>query len=156
MQNSRTVEIWVGLFVALSMVALFGLALRVSNLNDFRNGNGYMLTAYFDNIGGLKKGSPVTMAGVKVGQVDGIEFDQKYYKAKVAIVIRADVDQLPKDTSARIMTSGLLGEQYIGLEPGAEDVYLTEGDMIAHTQSALVLEQIIGQFLYSTAAGDKE
>lgn len=155
MQNSRTVEIWVGLFVALGMAALFGLALRVSHLNEFRNGDGYRLTAYFDNIGGLKKGSPVTMAGVKVGQVESIRFDQQYYKARVELIIRSDVDRLPKDTNARIMTSGLLGEQYIGLEPGAEDDYLTDGDLIAHTQSALVLEQIIGQFLYSTAAGDK-
>jgi phospholipid/cholesterol/gamma-HCH transport system substrate-binding protein len=154
MQSSRTVEIWVGVFVALGLLALFVLAMRVSNLNDFNEPEGYQLTAYFRNVGGLKVRAPVSMAGVRIGRVTGIELDQDSFKAKVTLAIRPDHDQLPEDTSAAILTSGLLGEQYIGLEPGGSDLNLRPGERIQYTQSALVLEQIIGQFLYSKAAGE--
>jgi phospholipid/cholesterol/gamma-HCH transport system substrate-binding protein len=154
MQSSRRVEIWVGLFAALGLFALFVLAMRVSNLNDFSEPDGYNLTAYFDNIGGLKPKAPVTVAGVRVGRVAAIELDQETFKAKVTLAIRPDYDQLPEDTAAAILTSGLLGEQYIGLEPGGSDMYLKGGERIQFTQSALVLENIIGQFLYSKAAGE--
>lgn len=154
MQSSRTLEIWVGLFVALGLLALFVLAMRVSNLNDFREPEGYTLTAYFQNIGGLKVKAPVTLAGVRIGRVTGIELDQDSFTAKVTLTIAPQFNQLPDDSSAAILTSGLLGEQFIGLEPGGSDMYLKGGDRIEYTQSALVLENIIGQFLYSKAAGE--
>jgi phospholipid/cholesterol/gamma-HCH transport system substrate-binding protein len=154
MQSSRALEIWVGLFAALGLLALFVLAMRVSNLNDFSEPEGYDLTAYFQNIGGLKVKAPVTMAGVRIGRVTGIELDEGTFRAKVTLAIRPDYDRLPEDTSAAILTSGLLGEQYVGLEPGGSDINLKAGERIQYTQSALVLEQIIGQFLYSKAAGE--
>lgn len=154
MQSSRTLEIWVGLFVALGLLALFVLAMRVSNLNDFREPEGYTLTAYFQNIGGLKVKAPVTLAGVRIGRITGIELDQESFTAKVTLAIAPQFNQLPDDSSAAILTSGLLGEQFIGLEPGGSDMYLKGGDRIEYTQSALVLENIIGQFLYSKAAGE--
>ena len=151
MQSSRTLEIWVGLFVALGLLALFVLAMWVSNLNDFREPEGYTLTAYFQNIGGLKVKAPVTLAGVRIGRVTGIELDQESFTAKVTLAIAPQFNQLPDDSSAAILTSGLL---FIGLEPGGSDMYLKGGDRIEYTQSALVLENIIGQFLYSKAAGE--
>lgn len=154
MQSSRTLEIWVGLFAALGLLALFVLAMRVSNLNDFNEPDGYALTAYFQNIGGLKVKSPVTMAGVRIGRVSSIELDEKTFQAKVTLAILPEFDQLPEDTSAAIQTSGLLGEQFIGLEPGGSEDNLKPGARIEYTQSALVLENIIGQFLYSKAAGE--
>jgi phospholipid/cholesterol/gamma-HCH transport system substrate-binding protein len=155
MYTSRKVEIWVGVFVTLGMAALFGLAIGVSNITEFREPSGYTLTAHFQNIGGLKAKAPVTMAGVRVGRVTGIELDESNFQAKVSLLIYSRYDQLPDDTSASILTSGLLGEQYVGLEPGGSDLYLTEGDEITLTQSALVLEQIIGQFLFSKASEGK-
>lgn len=154
MQSSRTLEIWVGLFAALGLLALFVLAMRVSNLSDFNEPDGYALTAYFQNIGGLKVKSPVTMAGVRIGRVVAIELDEKTFQAKVTLEILPEFDQLPEDTSAAIQTSGLLGEQFIGLEPGGSEDNLKPGARIEYTQSALVLENIIGQFLYSKAAGE--
>ena len=154
MQSSRLIEIWVGLFAVLGRVALFVLSMRVSNLSDFNEPDGYPLTAYFQNIGGLKVKAPVTVAGVRIGRVTAIEIDPDSFSAKVTLMIRPEFNQLPEDTSAAILTSGLLGEQYIGLEPGGSDEYLKPGQRIEYTQSALVLENIIGQFLYNMAAGD--
>jgi phospholipid/cholesterol/gamma-HCH transport system substrate-binding protein len=154
MHSSRKIEIWVGVFVVLGLAALLGLALRVSNLNDFAGTDGYEVTAFFQNIGGLKEKAPVSLAGVQIGRVKSIALDQQSFQAKVTLSIRPDFDELPEDTSASILTAGLLGEQYIGLEPGGSDVALGPGDTITLTQSALVLEQIIGQFLYSKAAGE--
>lgn len=154
MHSSRKIEIWVGIFVVLGLAALLGLALRVSNLNDFAGGDGYQVSAFFQNIGGLKEKAPVSLAGVQIGRVTSIELDERTFQAKVTMSIRPEVDELPEDTSASILTAGLLGEQYIGLEPGGSDVALSAGDTITLTQSALVLEQIIGQFLYSKAAGE--
>lgn len=151
MHSSRMMEIWVGVFVALGVAALLVLALKVSNLNDFKGGDGYELTADFRNVGGLKPRAPVTMAGVRIGRVKGIDLDEQSFQARVILEIDSQYDQLPDDTSASILTSGLLGEQYIGLEPGGSDLYLGAGDEILLTQSALVLEQIIGQFLYGKA-----
>ncbi len=152
MFQSRTVEIWVGLFVAAGLAALFMLAMKVSNLSSFTDAGGYTLTARFDNIGGLKVRSPVTVSGVTIGRVSGISYDDESYQAQVTLNIAPQYDKLPTDTSASILTAGLLGEQYIGLEPGADETYLKEGDRIQLTQSALVLEKIIGQFLFSKAA----
>lgn len=149
--STRTIEIMVGLFVAAGIAALFMLAMKVSNLATYGGGEGYIISASFDNIGGLKIRSLVSASGVRVGQVTGIEYDSDGYEARVTMSIDPQYDKFPVDTAASIMTSGLLGEQYIGLQPGAEEEYLKAGSEIELTQSALVLEQIIGQFLYSKA-----
>ena len=154
--SSRNVEIMVGLFVALGLAALLMLAMKVSNLTEFSASGGYTVTAYFDNIGGLKVRSPVTMAGVRVGRVSDIGFDQDRYQASVTITIRPQFTRIPTDTSASIYTAGLLGEQYIALLPGGEEKFLAEGTEIRLTQSAVVLEELIGQFLYSQQGGDGE
>ena len=149
--NARKIEILVGAFMAAGLVALFFLAMKVSNLSAVSTGDGYRLTARFDNVGSLKVKAPVSMAGVRVGRVEAIAFDKKAYEAVVTLHIDESYDTIPADTYANIFTAGLLGEQYIGLDPGAEEVFLVDGDQIVHTQSALVLEQMIGQFLFSKA-----
>jgi phospholipid/cholesterol/gamma-HCH transport system substrate-binding protein len=149
---SKTVEIGVGVFVALGLAALLMLAMKVSNLAELTSPDGYQLTARFDNIGGLKVRAPVTMGGVRIGRVTGIAFDDRMYEAVVRFSVNPLYSRLPLDTSASIYTAGLLGEQYIGLEAGGEEEFLTEGGEITLTQSAIVLEQVIGQFLYSKAA----
>lgn len=154
MIQSKQTEILVGLFVAAGLAALFMLAMKVSNLGDFTDEKGYQVTANFQNIGGLKPRSPVSMAGVRVGRVADITLDPETYDAVVTLNIYSQYDNIPLDTSASIFTAGLLGEQYIGLEAGAEDFYLADGDEIMLTQPAVVLEQIIGQFLYSKAEGE--
>jgi len=153
MHNSKTVEIIVGLFVALGLAALFMLAMKVSNLSTYSGDSGYVVTARFENIGGLKVRSPVTVAGVRVGRVSNIGFDNTTYEAVVSMSISGDYNTLPTDTSASIFTAGLLGEQYIALEPGGDEKYLQQGGEVRLTQSAIVLEQVIGQFLYSQAEG---
>lgn len=150
--NNRTVEIGVGLFVAIGIGALFMLALQVSNLGSSISANSYVITAAFENIGGLKVRSPVTVSGVRVGRVDAIDYDDIAFEAVVSLRIDAAHDSFPEDTSASIFTAGLLGEQYISLEPGGSMENLVEGDRIQLSQSALVMEQVIGQFLYSVAA----
>lgn len=150
--NNRTVEIGVGLFVAIGIGALFMLALQVSNLGSSISANSYVITAAFENIGGLKVRSPVTVSGVRVGRVDAIDYDDVAFEAVVSLRIDAAHDSFPEDTSASIFTAGLLGEQYISLEPGGSMENLVEGDRIQLSQSALVMEQVIGQFLYSVAA----
>ncbi|MBK1672521.1 outer membrane lipid asymmetry maintenance protein MlaD [Ectothiorhodospira shaposhnikovii] len=145
--TTRRIEITVGIFVALGLAALFMLAIQVSNLGEYRGGDGYEVHAYFNNIGGLKVRAPVTMAGVRVGRVSAITYDAERYQARVSFTISARYDQLPTDTQASIYTAGLLGEQYIALEPGGEDEVLRDGDAILFTQSALVLEELIGRVL---------
>ncbi len=152
MGNSRRVEILVGLFVAAGLAALFFLAMKASNLSTYDAGDGFEVTARFDNIGGLTVRSPVKVAGVTVGRVAGVEYDMETFQAVVRLDIESQYDQLPRDTSASIFTSGLLGEQYVALEPGAAMEPLADGDEIRITQSSLVLEQLIGQFLYNKAA----
>ena len=149
--STRTIEIAVGLFVAAGLAALFMLAMKVSNLANYTGDDGYEISARFDNIGGLKVRSPVAASGVRVGQVTGIEYDSGGYEARVTMSIDPQYDKFPTDTAASVLTSGLLGEQFIGLQPGAEEEYLKAGSEIELTQSALVLEQIVGQFLYSKA-----
>jgi phospholipid/cholesterol/gamma-HCH transport system substrate-binding protein len=151
MQNKRAIEIWVGIFAIAGMAALFMLAMKVSNIATFTGESGYRLTARFDNIGGLKVRSPVSMAGVRVGRVAEISFDNHTYEAVVTMLIEPRFDTLPKDTSAAILTSGVLGENYVGLEAGARQTFLQDGDEIRITQSALVLENLIGQFLVNQA-----
>lgn len=150
--NNRAMEIAVGLFVALGIAALFMLAMQVSNMSSLGRGEGYVITAAFQNIGGLKVRSPVTVSGVRVGRVDAIDYDTQAYEAVVSLRIDDNYDTFPEDTSASIFTSGLLGEQYVALEPGGAMTNLKPGDRIQLTQSALVMEQIIGQFLYGAAA----
>jgi phospholipid/cholesterol/gamma-HCH transport system substrate-binding protein len=152
MVPSRTVELIVGAFVALGFLGLFFLAMQVSNLSALQGENGYELSARFDNVGGLKVRSPVTVAGVRIGRVSSIEFDNTTYEAVVRMSIGSSYNRLPKDTAASIYTAGLLGEQYIGLEPGGEEKVLQGGDEIRFTQPAIVLEQLIGQFLFNKAA----
>lgn len=154
--NTRTVEIGVGLFVACGMAALFMLAMQVSNLSTLGNDNGYEITASFQNIGGLKVRAPVTVSGVRVGRVDTISYDFKTFEAVVTMKIDAKYNGFPEDTSASIFTAGLLGEQYVALEPGGSMSNLVNGSHIQLTQSALVMEQIIGQFLYNAAAKKPE
>lgn len=149
MSNEKN-DVWVGLFVLLGIIALAFLALRAGNLNAFSFASTYQVTATFDNIGGLKTRAPVKSAGVVVGRVASIELDRKKFQAVVTINLQQGID-FPIDSSAKILTSGLLGEQYIGLEAGGEDATLKAGGTIKYTQSALVLESLISQFLYSSA-----
>jgi len=152
MKNTRLVETLVGIFVAAGIAALFMLAMKVSNLNAFSNVEGYKVSAQFENIGGLKVLSSVSVGGVRIGRVTAIDFDQDDYEAVVTMAIDPQYNRLPTDTSASIFTSGLLGEQYVGFEPGGEEAFLQEGDTIELTQSAIVLEQVIGQFMFSKAS----
>jgi phospholipid/cholesterol/gamma-HCH transport system substrate-binding protein len=145
-------DLWVGIFVAAGIAALFVLALKVGNASDtFRTGATYSLVAEFENIGGLKVRAPVKSSGVVVGRVDDIQFDSKRFTARVVMNIDKRYE-FPKDTSVSILTSGLLGEQYIGVEAGGDSAMLKDGDTIKLTQSAVVLEKLIGQFLYNKAA----
>lgn len=146
-----TLDLWVGVFVAAGLAALMVLALKVGNMSSVNLGDSYQLQAEFDNIGGLKVRAPVKSAGVVVGRVTQIKFDSERFEAVVVMKVDRRF-QFPKDTSASIMTSGLLGEQYVGLEAGADAMKLTDGDSIKLTQSAVVLENLIGQFLFSKAA----
>ncbi len=151
--TTRFIEIMVGIFVVLGVLALFMLAMKVSNLSRIGNEEGYELSAYFENIGGLKVRSPVTVSGVRVGQVTEIVYDANRFEAQVMMKIEAEHDYFPIDTTASIYTAGLLGEQYIALEPGAEEDVLTTGDTIEFTQSALVLEEIIGKIVVKFTSG---
>jgi len=150
MQASRH-DAWVGFFVLLGGAALLFLALKAGNLLSLNFDATYQVTARFDNIGGLKPNAAVKSAGVVIGRVESISFDDKTFQAKVLINLTKGT-QFPKDSSAKILTSGLLGEQYIGLEPGADEKNLASGDVIKQTQSAVVLENLIGQFINSKAA----
>lgn len=156
MVKKRAVELGVGLFVAAGLAALLMLAMKVSNMSNFSSTDGYKVIARFENIGGLKVRSPVTVSGVRVGRVAAIELDDKAYDAVVHIHIDSNYNKLPTDSTASILTSGVLGENYIGLEAGADETFLKEGGEIKLTQSAMVLEQLIGKFLFNKAAGDEE
>ena len=150
--GKRGIETMVGLFVLLGMAGLLFLALQAANLASFgNNGDGYQVSARFDNIGGLKARAPVRSAGVTVGRVKSISLDAKTYQGLVTMELQHGV-QFPKDSSAKILTAGLLGDQYVGIEPGIDDKPLAAGDTIRQTQSAVVLENLIGQFLFSKAA----
>ena len=150
--SRRFLEIWVGVFVAVGFAALAMLAFQVGNLGAAEVSNPYQVQARFDNIGGLKVRSAVTMAGVRIGRVADISFDPKRFQAVVTMNIDGRYSEIPTDSSAAILTSGLLGEQYIGMEPGGADENLKHGDTLTTTQSALVLEKLISQFLFSKAS----
>ena len=149
MQHSKN-DFWVGLFVLLGGAALVFLALQSANLLNLNFRSGYTVTARFDNIGGFKPKAAVRSAGVVVGRVQSIGFDVTTYQARVTLELEKRY-VFPKDSSLKILTSGLLGDQYIGIEPGADENNLAEGDMVTATQSAVVLENLIGQFLYGKA-----
>jgi phospholipid/cholesterol/gamma-HCH transport system substrate-binding protein len=150
MQKSRH-DVWVGLFVMVGAAAVLFLALKAGNLLTLNFDETYQVAAKFDNIGGLKPRAAVKSAGVVVGRVESIGFDDKTYQARVMLQLEKKF-AFPKDSSAKILTAGLLGEQYLGLEPGAAEKNLASGDTITQTQSAVVLENLISQFLYSKAA----
>lgn len=144
-------DFWVGLFVLLGIIALAFLALRAGNLSSFSFAPTYKVQAHFDNLGGLKVRAPVKSSGVVVGRVAALSFDNERYQAVVTLDLESQF-QFPADSSASILTSGLLGEQYIGLTPGGDDKMLASGSTIQYTQSAVVLEELISKFLYSSAS----
>ena len=146
-----TLDLWVGLFVVAGLGALMILALKVGNMGSFGGAETYQVYAEFDNIGGLKPRAPVKSAGVVVGRVSEVSFDNESFRARVTLHVDKRY-KFPKDTSASILTSGLLGEQYIGMDGGGDEQMLKDGDRLLITQSAVVLEKIIGQFLYGKAA----
>ena len=150
-----TMDLWVGIFAAAGFAAIMGLAMKVGNLTSVNVGETYIVTASFQNIGGLKPRAPVKSAGVVVGRVADIKFDTTLYAAEVSLELDKRYP-FPKDTFANIYTAGLLGEQYIGLEAGGDIDMLKSGDKIAHTQDAVVLEKMISQFLYSKSSETEE
>jgi mammalian cell entry related len=149
--NRKLMDLWVGVFVMAGFAAILFLALRVGNVSSANFAETYQLNARFDNIGGLKVRGPVKSAGVVVGRVTGISFDAQTYEAVVTMTIDSRY-RFPKDTFASILTAGLLGEQYIGLEAGGDEKMLQSGDAFAQTQSAVVLEKLIGQFMFNKAS----
>ncbi|MFA9948881.1 outer membrane lipid asymmetry maintenance protein MlaD [Dentiradicibacter hellwigii] len=149
--NRKLMDLWVGIFVVAGFAAILFLALRVGNVSSANFAETYQLNARFDNIGGLKVRGPVKSAGVVVGRVTGISFDAQTYEAVVTMTIDSRY-RFPKDTFASILTAGLLGEQYIGLEAGGDEKMLQSGDAFAQTQSAVVLEKLIGQFMFNKAS----
>lgn len=153
--NRSILDLWVGFFVLLGIAALMFLALKVGNLSSAHMAETYVLEAKFDNIGGLKVRGPVKSAGVVVGRIADIKFDAATYEAVVLMNIDGRY-QFPKDTFASILTAGLLGEQYIGLDAGGDEKMLKAGDRVAKTQSAVVLEKLISQFLFSKAADGQD
>ena len=155
--NRSSIDLWVGIFVALGLGAIVFLSMKVGNLVSFKGDEGYHLEARFDNIGGLKVRAPVQSAGVVVGRVAQIKLDPKSYEA-VAVLNIDPSYKFSKDTIGSILTSGLLGEQYVSLDPGGDTVFLKDGERLAKTQSAVVLEKLLSQFLFNKAAegGDKK
>lgn len=155
MQHTSTQDTLVGLFVASGIVGVFFLALQVSNLSSLTEHDSYTITARFENSGGLKVKSPVSAAGVKIGKVSAISFDPKTYESVVRLSIDKQYNTLPDDTTASVFTAGLLGEQYVNLEAGGSDEYLKDGGKIEITQSAIILEKALGQFLFKSAEEKK-
>ena len=153
--NRSTIDLWVGVFVVAGIAALLFLALKVGNLATFSTSQAYQVSAKFANIGGLKVRAPVKSAGVVVGRIADIRFDNESYEAVVSMTIDQHY-KFPRDTTAKILTSGILGEQYVGLEAGGDGVMLKQGDRVRLTQSAVVLENLISQFLFNKAAEAKE
>jgi len=147
MMERKTVDLWVGIFVTAGLIGLLVLALKVGNASSVRVSDGYTITAIFDNVGGLRARAPVRSAGVLVGRVERVGFDNETLRAKV--VMRIDRRyEFPKDSSVSILTAGLLGDQFIGIDGGGDIELLEDGDQVRLTQSAIVLEKVIGQFLY--------
>lgn len=153
MQHSKTQDTLVGLFVATGIAALFYMALQVSNLGTYTSNDSYTVVAHFENSGGLKVKSPVSVAGVRIGRVSSIRLDKDSHESIVEMRIESQYDNLPEDSGASIYTAGLLGEQYINIDPGASDVFLHDKSQIDITSSAIVLEEMIGKFMMNKAEG---
>ncbi|MCQ8104936.1 outer membrane lipid asymmetry maintenance protein MlaD [Methylomonas sp. SURF-2] len=153
MQHSKTQDTLVGMFVAVGIAALFYMALQISNLGSYSNGDSYTVSARFQNSGGLKIKSPVSLAGVKIGRVSSITLDKSSHEAVVEMRIDSQYDNLPDDSSASIYTAGLLGEQYISIDPGSSEDYLKDKSRLDITSSAIVLEEMIGKFMMNKAEG---
>ncbi len=147
--GQKSIETLVGFFILLAIAGLVMLAFKVSNLTTYQSSDTYDVKAQFDNIGDLKVRAPVTVAGVKVGQVAGISLDPQNYRATVTLRLDRSANNIPNDSSASILTAGLLGSNYISLAPGFADQFLKSGDSISETHSAIILEQMIGQLLFS-------
>lgn len=156
MQQTRTVELGTGLFVFLGFGALFFLTTQTTGRTDFSAGETYEVVARFDDIGSLKERAPVSMSGVTIGRVTEIEFDGISLEAVVTFVIDGRYDKIPDDSDASVLTAGLLGSQYIGLQPGGSETYLEDGSEIMFTQSAVVLEELIGKYLFNSGSDDSE
>ena len=155
MTQSKATEIATGLFVLLGFAALFFLVTQITNRTFTLHDSSYHLTARFSNVGGLKIGSPVSMAGVTIGRVDAIDFDQEDYKAVAHLKIQSRYAKIPNDSDTAIFTAGLLGGQYVGITPGGAETYFKDGDQIELTQSAIVLESLISKFLFDKAGQGK-
>ncbi len=153
MQHSKTQDTLVGLFVAVGVAALFYMALQVSSLGSYATGSSYTLVAHFQNSGGLKVKSPVSVAGVRIGRVSKITLDKNSHESVVELSIESQYDNLPMDSGASIYTAGLLGEQYISIDPGSSDEFLQNKSTIDITSSAIVLEEMIGKFMLNKAEG---
>jgi phospholipid/cholesterol/gamma-HCH transport system substrate-binding protein len=156
MRQTRAVELGTGLFVLLGIGALFFLTTQTTGGDDFNANDVYTVQARFTNVGSLKRRAPVSMAGVTIGRVTKVEFDPAALEAVVTFVIDKQYDQIPDDSDASVLTAGLLGSQYIGLQPGGSDMYLEEGSEILFTQSAVVLENLIGKFLVNSSSDDNK
>lgn len=155
MQQTRSVELGTGLFVLLGMAALFFLTTQTTGSDNFTGSDVYTVTARFDNVGSLKNRAPVAMSGVTIGRVTDVRFDAEMLDAEVTFAIDSRYDQIPDDSDASILTSGLLGSQYIGLQAGGSDLFLEEGSEIQFTQSAIVIENLISKYLFNSG-GDSE
>ncbi len=156
MQQTRSIEIGTGLFVLLGLSALFFLTTQTTTGSDFRADETFAVEARFENVGSLKERAPVAMSGVTIGRVTAISFDPEMLEATVTFVIDSRYNQIPDDSDASILTAGLLGSQYIGLQAGGSDTYLEDGSEIMFTQSAIVLENLIGKFLVNAGGGSDE
>jgi len=156
MRQTRSVEIGTGLFVLLGMTSLFFLTTQTTGGDDFKAESVYMVEARFENIGSLRERAPVTMSGVTIGRVTEVSFDAATLEAVVQFVVDSRFDQIPDDSDASILTSGILGSQYIGLQAGGSPMYLDDGSEIMFTQSAIVLENLIGKFLVNAGSDDEE
>ncbi len=152
MQQTRSVEIGTGLFVLLGLAALFFLTTQTTGTNSFSDGESFSVTARFENVGSLTDRAPVAMSGVTIGRVTSVEFDPVMLNAEVTFEIDNRFNQIPDDSDASILTAGLLGSQYIGLQPGGSDLFLEEGSEIQFTQSAIVIENLISKYLFSSGS----
>jgi phospholipid/cholesterol/gamma-HCH transport system substrate-binding protein len=156
MRQTRSVEIGTGLFVLLGMTSLFFLTTQTTGGDDFRAESVYAVEARFENVGSLRERAPVTISGVTIGRVTSVTFDPVSLEAVVSFVVDSQYDQIPDDSDASILTSGILGSQYIGLQAGGSDMYLDDGSEILFTQSAIILENLIGKFLVNSGSSDEE
>ena len=156
MRQSRSIELATGFFAALGFAAIFFMVTQITNRDLALGERGYRLEASFDNVGSLKEGAPVSMSGVTIGRVESIGYDQGSYKARVVLRIHPGFNRIPDDSDAAIFTAGLLGGQYVGLQPGGSETYLKDGSRVELTQSAIVLEELIGKFLFSFASKEAD